>query len=84
MRIPLIAGKRTPLKTRVNLSLDQKIPEAAQDLGLNMSRIAEEAISQAIREERNRQWVEQNQTRLDAYSDEIERDGLALARFRTF
>lgn len=76
--------KGVVLKARVNLSLDKEIPEAAQALGLNMSRIAEEAISEAIRDARNRQWIEENQTRLDAYTEEIEREGPALAKYRTF
>ena len=49
-----------------------------------MSRIAEAAISEAVRLERNRRWREENREALAAYAREIEREGLALARFRTF
>ncbi len=34
--------------------------------------------------ERNRRWREENREALEAYAREVERDGLALARFRSF
>ena len=49
-----------------------------------MSRIAETALATAIKEARNRAWVEQNRAALDAYAAEVARDGLPLARFRSF
>lgn len=49
-----------------------------------MSRVAEAAIAEAARLERNRRWREENRQALEAYAREVERDGLALARFRSF
>ena len=46
--------------------------------------MAEAAIADAARVERNRRWREENREALEAYAREIEREGLALARFRTF
>ena len=71
-------------RTMVNLSLDSGLTAEARALGLNMSRIAEQALSEAIKEARNRAWVEQNRAALDAYAAEVERDGLPLERFRSF
>ena len=56
----------------------------ARALGVNMSRVAEAAIADAARMERNRRWREENREALERYAREIERDGLALARYRTF
>ncbi|MFB9151309.1 type II toxin-antitoxin system CcdA family antitoxin [Roseovarius ramblicola] len=71
-------------RVKVNLTLDAEVAEAARTLGLNMSRLAESAIADAARTERNRQWRAQNRAALDAYTDEVARDGVPLARFRAF
>ena len=56
----------------------------ARALGLNMSRVAEEAIADASRVERNRRWIAENRAALDAYAAEIAREGLPLAAHRRF
>ena len=72
------------IRPKVNLSLDPGLTAEARALGLNMSRIAEQALAKAIKEARNRVWIEQNRAALDAYTAEVERDGLPLGRFRSF
>jgi antitoxin CcdA len=71
-------------RVKVNLTLDAEVAEAARLLGLNMSRLAEAAILGASKAERNRIWREENQTAIDAYAEEIAREGLPLAGFRSF
>jgi antitoxin CcdA len=71
-------------RVKVNLTLDAEVASAARALGLNMSRLAETAISEAAKIERNRLWRAENKTAIDSYAEEVERDGLALSRFRTF
>lgn len=72
------------MRTKVNLTLEERVTAEARRLGINMSRIAEAAIAEAVHQERNRQWREANRERLEAYAREVEREGLALARFRSF
>ncbi len=72
------------MRAKVNLSFDPDVVSEARALGLNMSRLAEDAVARAVKVERNRKWVEENHEALDAYSREIERDGLPLARHRQF
>jgi antitoxin CcdA len=71
-------------RIKVNLTLDAEVAEAARALGLNMSRLAEKAIAEATKAERNRLWREENRAALDAYAEEVAREGLPLATFRTF
>ncbi len=71
-------------RVKVNLTLDAEVVETARSLGLNMSRLAEAAISEVARIERNRLWREENQAAIAAYTEEVERGGLALSRFRSF
>jgi antitoxin CcdA len=72
------------LRTKLNLSVEAAVIREARELGLNMSRVAETAIAEAARLERNCRWREANREALDAYAREIEREGLALARYRSF
>ena len=71
-------------RIKVNLTLDAELAEAARALGLNMSRLAEKAIAEAAKAERNRLWREENKAANAAYAEELAREGLPLARFRTF
>lgn len=71
-------------RVKVNLTLDADVADTARTLGLNMSRLAEAAISDAARVETNRRWREDNREALAAYSEEVTGEGLPLARFRSF
>ena len=71
-------------RVKVNLTLDADVVEMARSLGLNMSRLAEAAISEAAKVERNRRWREENSAAISAYADEVAQEGLPLARYRSF
>lgn len=71
-------------RIKVNLTLDADVAETARALGLNMSRLAEAAIAEAAKIERNRVWRAENQPAIEAYADEITTEGLALAGYRSF
>jgi antitoxin CcdA len=71
-------------RIKVNLTLDAEVAETARALGLNMSRLAERAIAEATKVERNRLWREENRASIAAYGEEVARDGLPLAAFRSF
>jgi antitoxin CcdA len=72
------------MRVKVNLSIDETVTQEARALGVNMSRVAEAAIAEAARAARNRRWREENRAALEAYAEEVEREGLPLARYRTF
>lgn len=71
-------------RIKVNLTLDAEVADAARALGLNMSRLAEKAISDATKVERNRLWREETRAANAAYAEELAREGLPLAAFRSF
>lgn len=71
-------------RAKVNLTLDTSVTKEARELGLNMSRLAETAIASAAKIERNRIWREENCEALKAYAEEVEKNGLPLAKYRTF
>lgn len=71
-------------RVKVNLTLDADVAETARSLGLNMSRLAEAAIIAAAKVERNRLWRAENQPAINAYAEEIAKEGLPLAGYRSF
>ena len=71
-------------RVKVNLTLDADIVQTARDLGLNMSRLAEAAIADATKSERNRLWRLENSAAIAQYITEVEREGLALTDLRSF
>lgn len=71
------------MRAKVNLSIDETVTREARALSINMSRIPE-AIAEASRQERNRRWRDENREAIERYAREVEREGLALGRFRTF
>ncbi|TNF22877.1 MAG: hypothetical protein EP318_02190 [Rhodobacteraceae bacterium] len=71
-------------RVKVNLTLDAEVAAAARALGLNMSRLAETAISEAAKAERNRLWRAENRAAIRAYAEEVAREGLPLAQYRSF
>ncbi len=72
------------MRTKVNLTLDREIAAEARELGLNMSRLAEEAIARAVGAERNRRWREENRAAIEAYNAFIDRNGVPFAEYRKF
>lgn len=71
-------------RIKVNLTLDADVAATARTLGLNMSRLAEAAIIEAAKVERNRLWRVENQSAINAYAEEVAAEGLPLASFRSF
>lgn len=61
-------------RVKVNLTLEADLVEAARGLGVNMSRIAETAIAETVKAERNRLWREENREAMQSYAEEMARD----------
>lgn len=68
----------------VNLSLNKELLAEAKALGINMSRAAEEGIAEVISAEKARRWKEENREAIRDWNEYVERNGLPLAKYRTF
>jgi len=66
------------------LSLDERVVAEARALGLDVSRIVEEAISDAVRAEKNRRWKEENREALESINAWVRENGLPLEKYRLF
>jgi antitoxin CcdA len=67
-----------------NLTLNKDILSEARDLGINISRAAEEGLSRAIKIERERLWRTENAEAITDANAYIENHGLPLAKYRQF
>lgn len=68
----------------VDLSLDAELVAEARTLGLDLSRIAEDALRRHVRDEKARRWQEENAEAIAANNARIERDGLWCDEYRLF
>lgn len=74
--MPKGALKSSLLRKPVNLSARKELLDEARKLGLNLSRLFEEALDARLRESRVRHWQEENRAALEAFSRYIERNGI--------
>ncbi len=77
---PIASGKRKA----VNLSLDTGVVQTARDLGLNLSKISEDALRTATREARQRQWADDHRERIDAFAEWLDEHGMPFEDLRVF
>ncbi len=62
-------------KKPTNLSLNQDLVRAAKACGLNVSRIAEAALAEAVREKARQAWIEDNAEAVEQYNDRVRTRG---------
>ena len=71
-------------KRPTNLTLNAKVLDLARELGLNLSQTVDGLLAEEVRRRYWERWNEQNKAAIDAYNERIERDGLPLAKYRSF
>lgn len=71
-------------KRATNLSLNAKVLDAARELGINLSQTVDELLAAEVERRYWQRWNEDNREAIEAYNARIERDGLPLARYRSF
>jgi len=70
-------------KRKTSLTLDAEALEAARDLGINISAVAETALIEAVACAQRRKWLAENAEAFAAQSDWHERHGHPLADIMT-
>ena len=74
---------RSP-KREVQLQLNSKILDRAQELGMDVSETVDELLAEVVNKRYWERWNEDNKEAIAAYTERIEREGIPLARYRTF
>lgn len=71
-------------KRAVNLSLNAKVLDDARELGMNLSATVDALLAEEVRRRYWERWNADNKEAIEHYNARIERDGLPLARYRSF
>jgi antitoxin CcdA len=66
-------------RRKTSLTLDAAALDAARELGVNVSAVADAALQRAVAEARRRQWLEENAETFAAQADWHDRNGHPLA-----
>lgn len=60
----------------MNISVDAGLLKVAKEIGVNVSKVAEDALRKATEPERIRRWQEENKDVIESYNAYIERNGI--------
>ena len=74
----------TAPKRPVNLSINARTLELAKDLGMNISQTVDTLLADEVTRRYWEQWNESNKDAIDAYNARIAKEGLPLAKYRSF
>ena len=72
------------VKRPTNLSLTAKVLDAARELGMNVSQTVDELLTEEVKRRYWARWNDDNKEAIAAYNARIEREGVPLAKYRTF
>ena len=77
--------RSTPSSKRAtNLSLSSDVLDMARELGLNLSQTVDALLAEEVKRRYWAKWNEDNKDAIAAYNTRVEREGLPLARYRSF
>ena len=71
-------------KKATNLSLNSKVLEMARELGMNLSQTVDGLLAEEVKRRYWEKWNEENKDAIAAYNARIAKEGLPLAKYRTF
>ena len=67
-----------------NLTIDPVLVSEGKEAGLNLSKIAEEAIRLALRAKQQEQWLRENAEAIEAHNRRVEEHGMLNDGLRQF
>jgi antitoxin CcdA len=71
-------------KRPTNLSLNGKVLDMARELGMNISQTVDTLLAEEVQRRYWARWNEDNKQAIADYNARIGREGLPLAKYRTF
>ena len=84
MRITLLKPARSASKKAVNLSIDAALLREARERGINLSATLEQALSDALRQQRRERWLAENRPGIAAYNEQVDAHGAFADTLRSF
>ena len=74
----------TPQKRPVNLSINSVTLDRAKELGMNLSQTVDAFLQEEVTRRYWEKWRDDNKEAFEAYNERITREGLPLAKYRSF
>ena len=71
-------------KKAANLSVDEQLLARARHLKLNLSKVLEAGLADAIRRQEGEAWLKRNRAALEAYNEHLEKHGVFSDGLRSF
>jgi antitoxin CcdA len=71
-------------KKAVNVSINRELLKRARSADLNLSSILETALEQRLRQQARERWLTENRAGIEAYNEQVERDGVFSDELRAF
>jgi antitoxin CcdA len=84
MAMPIGNDSAAPFRRLTNLSLDSRLVDEAEALGLNVSRACERGLATQIAEEKGTRWRADHAEALRSSNAFVAENGLPLAAMRPF
>ncbi len=72
------------MKTRTNVTIQNEIFEAAKAHNLVLSQILEEALKKELSKIKKKEWEEENRQSIEAYNEQINKNGVFSDGMRPF
>ena len=79
MQTELVSKKRA-----VNMSIDGATLDLAKKIGMNLSKTVDAFLKDEVKRRYWEQWNERNKDAIAEYNARIAKEGLPLAKYRTF
>ncbi|KUM53310.1 type II toxin-antitoxin system CcdA family antitoxin [Rheinheimera sp. EpRS3] len=77
-------GPEATHKKRTNLSIDSQLLQEAKQLGINVSQSAEAGLAQAVSQQKQQRWLQENNQAIESSNDFVAHHGLPLAQYQHF
>lgn len=78
------ATEHSSAKKSANLSINKDVLLEARSLNINLSATLEQALIEKIRQEKRRQWLENNSEAIENCNEFTEKNGLFSDKHRRF
>ena len=77
-------SEAAPAKRATNLSLNARTLDMARELGMNISQTVDALLAEEVQRRYWARWNKDNKDAIAAYNACIAREGLPLAKYRSF
>jgi antitoxin CcdA len=74
----------TAPKKATNVSINKDLLAEARSLNINLSATLEQALTEMVRQERRKQWLQENREAIEACNELAEQNGLFSDKHRVF